>query len=211
MKQFTFLKKLQPLGIVLLLFPLVHACTVMSFYPAYTPDVMVRNDSVLGEWYSTGLLNKNDTMRWFFSFPDSIDDQPNAYTYKLELEQAGNTRHKVRFDVHFMMLEDSLYADFYPKETEGKQNNELVAFHVLPVHTFVKVNPEPVLQLNWVSLVWLNFILEDKPQAVAHEDNGDYILLTAPTRELLEFYSKHHKNPEMFSEGLSYELYRYGP
>ena len=81
---------------------LISSCAVISFYPIYTDDVLIKDDRIIGKWSTIeefGLQpNKKDTLVWEISFKDkkwvTTHNSPfdkkkvqetNRYTYTLSL------------------------------------------------------------------------------------------------------------------------------
>jgi len=88
--------------------------------------------------------------------------------------------------------------DFYPNATELKEASCLDSFF-LPMHMFFRVDQiEPTLELSAVDYGWMQKIVKNDPDIIAHVEIKPGILLTAETEELQKFWSKHFDDEGAF-------------
>jgi hypothetical protein len=182
----------------------LSGCVVYSFYPLYTPDDLFANDLLTGTWMQDG------ETKWVFEHayfgkkdPKNID----STSYILTLEENENQVSKFR--VHIVKLGGHYFLDFYLEEFLNKDNLLFADFHVVPVHTFAKVAvSENQLRINWFDQAWLEKLIKENKIRIRHENNGDYILLTAGTKELQKFVTKYVNSDEAFKDGMDALLIR---
>ena len=197
-------KKILMILVVALFF---SGCVVYSFYPLYTEKDLFPNDILTGKWID------DDSTLWVFEHatlqgektPNNIDS--TSYILKFEEPKTKKTDDN-EFSVHIIKLDDYYFLDFYLKDY-GKNGLNLVDFHLVPVHTFAKLTIEnDRLKINWFDQDWLKKLIESNKIRIRHEDNGDYILLTAKPGELQKFVTKYVDSEEAFEDGLDVTLIR---
>ncbi|MGQ8336147.1 hypothetical protein ACUNWD_06310 [Sunxiuqinia sp. A32] len=178
-------------GITLLL----SSCIVFSFYPLYTEDDLFANDLLLGEWVD------DDSSIWKFDFnykgkeiPENID----STAYILRIKEKDDTDFgNSSFIVHLIQLDETYFLDFYLDEYFESDDLTLFDFHVMPVHSFAKlefINGEA--QIHWFDPEWLEDLIKENRIRIHHENNGEQILLTAKPQELQKFATKYVHSEE---------------
>lgn len=179
-------------------------CVVYSFYPLYTESDLFPNDILTGEWMDS------DSTIWNFEHeyhgkkvPENID----STSYVLNLKDKDGKESK--FNIHVVKLAGHYFLDFYLEDFLDDNNLDLESFHIVPVHTFAKLEvSENKLQINWFDQEWLKKLIEENKIRIHHEANDDYILLTAKPKELQKFVIKYVNSEEAFKEGIDFELMR---
>ena len=195
---------------------LLSGCVVYSFYPLYTESDLFENDLLLGEWFED---DDNDVVfsgsddSWNFTHPfvgdikDSIRDK-KRYVLSLTSTENGVVKES-KFAVHVIKLADEYFLDFYIEDYGDDDNITLADLHLVPVHTFAKLSvSDDKLEIRWFDPEWLEDLIKENKIRIHHEDNGDYILLTAKPKELQKFVSKYVDSEEAFEDGLEVELFR---
>ena len=195
-------------------------CTVFSFYPLYTDDVLKTDHRIVGNWLSlTNDPNKTDTIIWEITFKEKMrisnssspfktndKEVPNKFTYTLNTYSKTNPDDKALFELHLVELEGEYYLDFFPDEWESK--NDILFFHLMGVHTFAKVEIGESIKLNWLDPEWLEKLIENDKIRIKHETNDTYTILTAKSRELQKFMTKYSNDTTAYKDGLEYILKR---
>ncbi|WP_163325923.1 hypothetical protein [Draconibacterium mangrovi] len=195
---------------------LLSGCVVYSFYPLYTESDLFENDLLLGEWFED---DDNDVVfsgsddSWNFTHPfvgdikDSIRDK-KRYVLSLTSTENGIVKES-KFAVHVIKLADEYFLDFYIEDYGDDDNITLADLHLVPVHTFTKLSvSDDKLEIRWFDPEWLEDLIKENKIRIHHEDNSDYILLTAKPKELQKFVSKYVDSEEAFEDGLEVELFR---
>lgn len=204
---------------------ILSSCTVLSFYPLYTEKELVRDDRIIGKWQSFKedvpmSEKKNETLIWDVSFQNEIwkKEETNAnpfdkgkqisnkFTYTLYVYDKAMPENKAEFYLHIVKLGDKVFIDFFPEEWQ--KNNTILAFHLMSVHTFAKIEIGNKLEINWFDSEWLQTLLEKNKIRIKHENNGDYMLLTERPEELQKFVIKYANEDKAFSDVLQYTLTR---
>lgn len=202
------------------------ACTVLSFYPLYSEDVLIRDDRIVGTWLSVDndkvfSGSSGDSLIWEISFPSEIkgaqsqknlgknDNKiPNTFTYFLKVYEPSDPDTQAGFNLHLVQLSNQVFVDFFPEDWEGNCNNTLLAIHLMGVHTFAKIDIGGLMQINWFDEEQLEKLIDENRIRVSHESNGANTLLTAKPAELQKFVIKYAGEPDAFSENLNYRLGR---
>lgn len=199
---------------ILMLF--LSGCVVYSFYPLYTQEDLFANDILTGNWMEaddeTISVEEADGI-WTFEHPyidRSKSDERDSLSYVLNLKtKQGDSYEEAVFDVHLIKLGGTYFLDFYLHDFLENDDLTLGDFHVVPVHTFAKLTvTEDGLFINWFDPEWLEELVRRNKIRIHHEDNGDFILLTAKTGELQKFVSKYVNSKDAFEEGLQVNLVR---
>lgn len=195
--------------VVLLLALFVSGCVVFSFYPLYTEKDLFANELLSGQWID------KDSAIWKFEhsykgkkIPANIDS--TAYILKIR-EKKDKDFSKASLLVHVLKLEGNYFLDFYLEDYFDNDDLSLFDFHVLPVHTFAKLElKKDSAYINWFNQDWLKNLIHENRIRIHHEDNGEHILLTAKQQELQKFVIKYVNSTEAFEDGLDAALRKTG-
>ena len=201
--------KLKNLAIVSVFLFFFSGCIVFSFYPLYNEKDLFDNELLTGEW-----IDKDSTV-WKFEhrykgdkIPANIDR--TAYILTLKEKDQADFSHASLL-VCPVKLGGHYFLDFYLKEYFNDDDLTLFDFHVLPVHTFAKLELEKdSIHIRWFNQDWLKKLIEENRIRIHHEDNGEHILLTAKPEELQKFVIKYVNSAEAFEDGLDAALRKTG-
>jgi hypothetical protein len=201
---------------------LISSCAVISFYPLYTEDVLKRDDRIIGKWSTIeeqGMHPSDvDTLIWEISFSDKkwvkkhnapydrgSHQVDNRYAYSLFVYYKSNPEDKVEFQLHLVDLEGKTYIDFYPEE--WRVDNTILAFHLMGVHTFAKVDiNDEYINIDWFDSDWFEQKLKENKIRIKHEKNSGNILLTAQPKDLQKFVIKYSDDENAFDDDNKFEL-----
>ena len=196
--------KTRNLLFILLVTLFFSGCVVYSFYPLYTEKDLFANEILTGTW------TDNDSAVWKFEHPYNGKELPENLdnkSYVLYLKDKNGK--EAEFNVHIIKLGGHYFLDFYLKEFLKDNDLDLASFHIVPVHTFAKLEVSSnKLQINWFDQDWLGKLIEKNKIRIHHENNGDYILLTALPKELQKFVTKYVGSEEAFKDGIEAVLTR---
>jgi len=192
------------IGLIALFF---SGCVVYSFYPLYSKNDLFPNDILTGKWID------DDGTEWLFEhayFGKKALENIDSTSYVLKLKTKDETQFSDKeFSVHVIKLGGTYFLDFYLEEYLDDDELDLASFHIIPVHTFAKLTfNENELKINWFDQDWLEDLIEDNRIRIHHENNGDFILLTAKPAELQKFVTKYVNSEEAFEDGMEAVLTR---
>jgi len=195
-------KVILPVAAILLF---LSGCVVYSFYPLYTKKDLFPNDILTGKWID------DDGSEWNFEHaylgkkvPGNIDSTSYVLTLKTKDEEEKETQ----FSVHIIKLGGHYFLDFYIEDF-GDEEFTLYNLHIIPVHTFAKLSfTKDSLNINWFDPDWLEKLIEQNKIRIHHENNGDFILLTAKAQELQKFVTKYVNSEDAFKDGMEAVLTR---
>jgi len=178
-------------------------CVVYSFYPLYTEKDLFPNDLLTGEWVD------EDGAECTFKHP-YIGNKDlgiiDSTSYVMMLKEDD---HESEFTVHLIELGGHYFLDFYLEDFGEDDEFYLSTFHIIPVHTFAKVNiDENELHIKWFNQEWMGELIKQNKIRIHHEENDDFILLTAQPKELQKFVTKYVNSEEAFEDGLELILKR---
>lgn len=201
-------------GLVLIM--LAQSC-IPSLHPLYTKEKIVYLENLEGAWIdaeSDKKDQKNEENKTSGGIKPIIWDfrknEENGYLL-IHQDQKGR---KAAFDIFVVKLGNEYFMDFYPADfpkgespyTENNidhRENDLAAYHFLPVHTFAKliVNGGTV-SIKMFDPDFLDNLFKHRQIRIKHEkiDDGGYVL-TAQPEELQKFVEKYSNHQEAFIDG----------
>lgn len=193
--------------LVSLLVLFLSGCMVFSFYPLYTEEDLFPNDLLVGEWLDT------DSTTWKFDFNyfgKPVLENRDSTAFVLRMKEKGSQEFSnQKFMVHIIELGGHYFLDFYMEEYLKDDDPTFWDLHLLPVHTFAKLELDgDEAKISWFSSDWLEKLIEQNRTHIQHENNGYHILLTAKVQELQEFVVRYVNAPDTFDDGLSATLRR---
>lgn len=196
--------KARNFSIVLIVALFFSGCIVYSFYPLYTEEDLFPNDILTGLWMD------DDGTSWNFEhayFGKKVPENIDSTSYVLHLTDKNEK--SANFSVHIIKLGGHYFLDFYLEDFLNDSELDLASFHIVPVHTFAKLSAEKnKLQINWFDQDWLEDLIKENKIRIHHENNGDYILLTAKPKELQKFVAKYVDTEAAFKDGINAVLTR---
>jgi len=164
-----------------------------SLHQLYTDDVLVFEEELLGKYLS------NDEGIWQFTRADEN-------TYELSFFDGK----KGKFDVHLVALDAMMFLDLYPKKEMIDDLQDFYKCHLVPAHTFMKVEQiEPTLKLRVLNQDKVSNMLAQDPNLLSHEVVEGGVVLTASPRQLQAFMIEHANEPGVFNDPI--ELVRLKP
>jgi len=167
-----------------LLAALLAGC-ITSLHPLYTDKELTFEEKLLGTWVE-------DDQRWEFTKAG----EEKAY----DLTVVDDSK-KGEFTAHLLKIDKMLFLDLFPKDTELEEANDFYKFHLLPVHTFMKIEQiEPTLKMQMMDPEKMEEMLKNDPNLIKHEIVEDRLVLTASTEELQQFMKKHANDEGLFGE-----------
>jgi hypothetical protein len=174
---------------------LIAPSCLVSIHPLYQEKDLIFLPELVGTW-------SDGESTWTFN---RYDEQSNAYNMTITENNKENS-----FKVGLVKLGNYHYFDFYPEES-SEELNLFFASHLLPVHTFCKVdlsNKDSFL-LSPFKANFLKDLLKRNRIKIKHEyipekvldvDIGTYVL-TASTQELQKFMMNFGSEENAFEEG----------
>jgi len=154
-----------------------------SLHPLYTEDTLIFRAELLGKW------SDGDSI---WEFRDAGD---------MEYEMRVFDGKEGRFSAHLVQLDDMLFLDIYPADGTLQEMQSLSAMHLVPAHTFMKVEQiQPKLVLRAIDAGEVGNLLEDDPNLLKHEEVDNGLVLTASTEALQAFMLAFGHNEDLFEE-----------
>jgi hypothetical protein len=162
-------------------------CIITSLHPLYTDEKLIFEEKLIGKW------SDKDNI-WEFK-PDE------GKRYKMSVFPGYKQGH---FVAHLVKLKDMMFLDVLPAELpEELKYNEYYMLHLVPTHSFIKVNQiEPKLQLLQINVDKINEMLEADPNLLKHGVIENHIVLTAQPKEIQDFMLKYANTEDLFSDPL---------
>ena len=191
---------------------LVQGCGVVSFYPLYTDDTVIENDQIIGEWQ-----NSEDEYIWDVSKPDTLKSTPisfgdhngdnNKYSYLAIVYIEDEPEQWTEFMIHLIKIGNYTYADIFPYD--WKFYNDNLMAHMVPVHSFARVNFDSVFTVSFMDPDLLEDLIKQKKVRIPYveDDDGKTLLLSKP-EELQKFLLKYEDDEAGFFDELTWSLTR---
>ena len=112
---------------------------------------------------------------------------------------------KGEMNARLFKLKDQLFLDLIPRDCEfASDQADIVAAAMFPGHLLMHVSQiEPSLRLAFCDYDWLAKFLEEHPDALASYKEDKRVLLTAQTKDLQAFVTKHLD--ELFEKATEFE------
>ena len=188
---------------------IVQSC-IPSLHPIYTEDKLVVLDQIPGEWVKQP-EGSDGGQKFKITTNNGESGQPETWDFRKSdgksylLVHTDDAGRPAAFDVHIIKLGSHYFMDFYPaglpKEDkpsvathfDGSVNENLfMAIHLLPVHTFAKLELKPgLLKISMFDPDFLKDLLENRQIRIKHEKTEDGYVLTASPEELQKFAEKY--------------------
>ncbi len=174
------------------------ACSTPSLHPLAT-DATVEVPGAAGTW--TSVTGDGKTMIMRVAGPEGgvyrvgfeIPEQPDA-------SPAPRTVKEYRMLVRVVALGEHRIADAAP-DFEAMETCP-TALLARPMHYFARVEAgEDRITIREFEPDWLDALLKKEDEAVAHAHVDGEVILTAPTKELVEFFTRHAGDEAAFRTG----------
>ena len=184
--------------ITILIFLFLGSC-IPSLFPLYFEKDLITNENLVGTWKEDGSLNT-----WAF-YPDEDKKSYNLWFLEKDNNNVDDGRPGILgiFETHLFKLGNNYFFDFYPGENQEleKEINSLMAFHLVPAHTFAKVEiSKDTIKIFQFDIEHLEDLLENGKIRIRHVRPDKDIILTATTEELQEFFIKYAEDEEAYTD-----------
>lgn len=187
-----------------LLILIISSCSILSFYPFYTKDTLIKDDRIIGKW-----ISQNNDEVWEISFPDTVKEgryiegqvnKKNEYTYLLKVYLGAEPYEWAEFWLHIFKLKNGdVYADFYP--VDWSVDMEYLMMNMLSVHSFSRAYITDKLQFRSIDIDWFKNLLKENKIRIRHEESkSGSMLLTAKPEELQKFLLKYGNEKEAYPD-----------
>jgi len=172
------------LGAVLIV---MAAACIQSLQPLFEDDDLVFESRLLGAW-----TDAKGVDTWNF-------ERSREKEYRLICRTAEDDE-TARFVGRLGQLGGALFLDLFPEDKGNpRPRNEMLALHLLPVHTLWRVRFEGEgLCLEPMNTDWLKEEVEAGRAKIAYVRSGDRLVLTADTASLQVFFAGLAANDEAF-------------
>ena len=181
---------------------LMTGCFVKSLHPFYKENEIIFKKELLGNWAGndSSVWKIEQGMKFTGLFKPDTPDNAYLITYT-------DKKGIAKFKVHLFQLGNHCFFDFYPEEVES--TNDLMAFHLVPMHTVAKVELSMgKIVIQWYNEEWLIELFKQNKIRIAHEkipniegksgEDNIQVVLTASTNDLQKFMLKYMDDPNAF-------------
>jgi hypothetical protein len=189
---------------------LISGCFVKSLHPFYKENEVLYKKELTGNWEG------NDSSTWKIEqgmkstglFKPELPDNAYLITYT---DKKGTAK----FKVHLFQLSNHFFLDFYPEEVESA--NDLMAYHLVPMHTVARVSLAPgQMVIQWYNEEWMINLFRQNKIRIAHEkvpttegktgEDDFQVVLTASTDDLQKFMLKYMDDPNAIKNDYTFVL-----
>jgi len=184
--------------LVLTVIATLSSC-IFTFHPLYSDDILVDIPGLEGAFMDTDNfmgIGSDESSEWTFTKTDK-----GTYNLQINEPQKSGT-----MEVHAVRLGGEYFLDFRVVDGETDNVPEFIQWHLLPMHSFAKVYVyDDRLELMFIDIEWAEENLEKHRIRIDHEtrrhnNDTEYILLTASTRDLQKFVAKYARFDEAFED-----------
>ncbi len=208
------------IAVIFLVLLFIQSC-IPSIHPLWTQDKLVFEELLLGEW-----MQEETDMEHTWNFSGGFNEKENMVEeYDLIYKE---DKSEAKLEIHLVKLGDHLFFDIFPDEvgtlkfedktlglttnlsgmfnddSEGPEIllNSLYFQHMLPVHTFAKVEIEKdEVKIFQFDPDRLEKLFEQRKIRIKHEETSDgQFILTASTEDLQKFFEKYADDPKAYLE-----------
>jgi len=164
---------------------------IASINPLYTEKDLTFEDKLSGTWVNDHNDPNEKDEFWQFK---PVEGPPKAY----ELVLYENNKTMGIFDAYLLKIKGQTFLDVIPNQFPDKNTDSdemelpFNAFFFIPVHTFLKINQiGPELKMQIIDEDDVEKMLKSDPNIIEYEKAEDRIVLTAGTKDLQDFITKH--------------------
>ena len=182
--------KTKTLIITVTIFLFLGSC-IPSLFPLYFEKDLITNSDLIGIW------KEDDSPNTWAFYPDEDKKSYNLWF----TENDGREGVLGIFETHLFKLGNNYFFDFFPGENDelDEKINTLMEFHLVPAHTFAKVEiSKDTIKILQFDMDHMEELLENGKIRIRHVRVDDNIILTASTKELQEFFIKYSEDEDAF-------------
>lgn len=188
--------KTKALIISVTIFLFLGSC-IPSLFPLYFEKDLITNSDLIGIW------KEDDSHNTWAFYPDEDKKSYNLWFTEKENNNNDDGREGVLgiFETHLFKLGNNYFFDFFPGENDelDEKINTLMEFHLVPAHTFAKVEiSKDTIKILQFDIDHMEELLENGKIRIRHVRPDDNIILTASTKELQEFFIKYSEDEDAF-------------
>ena len=208
------------IGFLLLFIVVMIQGCIPSLHPLWSKDKLVYKSELNGKWLDE---NSEEGQEVIWQFSDGFEET-NHLKGAYDLVHT-EMKAKAEFEVHLVKLGETLFFDFFPgdlenlsfedkkmsfsnfsdnkKEKGAEQKirlNSLYYQHLMPVHTFAKVEIEATqIKIYQFDPEYIDKMFKERRVRIQHEETaGGSTILTAPTSDLQKFFEKYANDEKAF-------------
>ena len=153
-----------------------------SLHPVYTPEQVVFDPALVGEWVA-------GPETW------AVTKSGGGSYRVVQTDENGASG---VFLGHLFKIDGYLFVDLVPVQTEFRSSG-LHSGAYQPIHLLARVvRTDPTPQFAPLEEEWLNEYLAQHPDDLRHERMKSDLVITASTREIQTFLLKHVRTPKAF-------------
>lgn len=201
------MKKVSIILAISLLVIFLSSC-LKTLYPIFTEKDIVYNPDLLGRWQPEKKEGTDQSNLIITSLADekSLELPGNISSIKqkgyfISYESPGGSV-KEQYIAFLARIGKHLYFDYYPLEKQEKKVDEFFLAHFVKVHTSyrVDISGDGSFELSQLDEGHLTKLINEKKFRIKHEkdENGDIMIITAPTEELQQYLIKYGDDPEAY-------------
>jgi hypothetical protein len=186
--------------IIIGILALIAGSCIPSLFPLYTKDDIVFDDRIIGTWDPGGrsqwTIEKLEyhpnaafmSPKW--TEVDEESDMENVH-YRMLVEDwdTGDTV-EASFILTLLILDGQMYANFKPQEYE--LHHGFLAWHMVEANIFAKIAfRDDQFLLTYFDPDFLEEMIDKNRIRISHIWLDDFLLITAPTKDLQKFVIKY--------------------
>jgi len=203
----------------------VSSCDVLSLHPIGTPDELIMDESLFGDWYEDNSQDMLDDMRGAtenFTNPDSaflkLSQKPRYsfrqidHRYEIlkecpELLDDDIKMGTYTYEMHLTKIDGEYWASFSPGDDNRSMRSGNIAMHTFGIkgHGMAKLKiSNDEIEINFLNYNWFKDMLEKNRMRIDHQlvggGSSPQIVLTANTAQLRAMMKRITNEPKAFEE-----------
>ena len=176
-------------------------CAVPFLRPLHTPATLVRDDGLRGTWLSEGKTRVQAVV---------VAAEGAAYRVTLDVWHDGEHKTTLVADLSLVRLEGELFADLELAKEARNRVAQTYGLLLLPMHQIFRLERAgDTLRVRSLDDDWLEEALRRGVISLAHEyqpgEDGEVLVITAPTDELQRFFRENAARIEAFRDVATFE------
>lgn len=174
----------------------LSSCTIFSLHPLYEAGDLIEEPELIGQWQETS------DGKEYISF-EKFKDKKYLFKY-LEKKPDKNSDTEVdsvSFEAGLLKVGTHYFLDLYPWYEDGRDESWYLFRNFIPTHAFLKIEWEGQHMILYLfDYDQMTKLFEQNRIRIKHEMVGDFIVITASTRDLQRFIRKYADDPEAFDD-----------
>jgi hypothetical protein len=193
---------------------LLAGSCIPSLFPLFTKDDIVFDDRIIGTWEASGVSRwtiekleyhpKATFMNPKWTEADEESDMENVHYRMLVEDWDGGDTVEATFILTLLVLDGQMYVNFKPQSYE--LHHGFLSWHMIEANIFAKIGfQDDQFLLTYFDPDYLEEMIDKNRIRISHIWLDDFLLITAPTKDLQKFVIKYANEEDALLDGGEYD------